>query len=95
MTISTRHKQASLKRENEQLNLQVYNETPGAVQNTNYLEVHIDSFLGWKSHIQENSKKISRSLGVIKYAKRYLPFDALIYLYTNVIDPISRYCCSV
>ena len=32
---------------------------------------------------------------MLKYAKRYLPFHALKNLYTSVIDPSFRYCCSV
>ena len=40
-----------------------------------YLWVYIDESLGWKKHIQEISKKVSRSLGTIKYCKRFLPFD--------------------
>ena len=95
MTISTKHKQAALEKKNEQLCLQMRNETLGAVQNAKYLGVHIDNSLDWKKHIQETSKKISRSLGMLKYAKRYLPFHALKNLYTSVIDPSFRYCCSV
>ena len=71
------------------------NETLGAVQNAKYLGVHIDNSLDWKKHIQEISRTISRSLGMPKYVKIYLPFHALKNLYTNVIDPSFRYCCSV
>ena len=41
MTISTKHKQAALEKKNEQLCLQMCNETLRAVQNTKYLGVHI------------------------------------------------------
>ena len=94
-TCNTKHKQAALERKNEQLCLKMRNETLGAVQNAKYLGVHIDNSLDWKKHVQETSKKISRSLGMLKYAKRYLPFHALKNLYTSVIDPSFRYCCSV
>ena len=95
VTISTNHKQAALKGKNEQQNLQIRHETLEVVQSMKYLGVHIDSSLDWKNHIQETSKQISRSLGMIKYTKRYHPFDALKNLYTSVIDPNIRYCCSV
>ena len=32
---------------------------------------------------------------MLQYAKRYLPFHALKNLYTSVIDPSFRFCCSV
>ena len=57
MTIATKHKQAVLEKENEQLNLQIRNETLGAVQCTKYLGGHIDNSLDWKKQIQETSKK--------------------------------------
>ena len=56
MTISTKHKQAALEKKNEQLCLQMRNETIGAVQNAK--GVHIDNSLDSKKHIQETSKKI-------------------------------------
>ena len=48
---------------------------------------HIDNSLDWKKQIQETSKKFSRSIGMLKYAKRHLPFHALRTLYTSVIEP--------
>ena len=32
---------------------------------------------------------------MLKYAKRYLPFDALKNLHTSIIDLYFRYCCSM
>ena len=55
----------------------------------------MDSSLDWKKHIQEISKKVSRSLGVIKYCKRFLRFDTLACLYNSIVDPHLRYCCPV
>ena len=48
-----------------------------------------------RSIFRKHLKNISRSLSMLKYAKRYLPFHALKNLYTSVIDPSFRYCCSV
>ena len=89
MTIATKHKPAALENQNEQLNLQIRNETLEVVQYTKYLGVHIDNSLDWKKQMQETSKKVSQSIGMLKYAERYLPFHALKTLYTSVIDPIS------
>ena len=60
-----------------------------------YLVVYIDSSLDWKKHIQEISKKVSRSLGVVKYCKRFLPLDTQTYLCSSLVDPHVRYCCPV
>ena len=48
MNIATKHKQAALENENEQLNLQIRNETLEVVQCTKYLGSHIDNSLGRK-----------------------------------------------
>ena len=48
MTIATKQKQAALENQNEQLNLQIRNETLEIVQCTKYLGVHIDNTLDWK-----------------------------------------------
>ena len=57
--------------------------------------MYIDSSLDWKKQIQEISKKVSRSLGVIKCCKRFLPFDTLKCLHNSILDPHFRYCSPV
>ena len=44
ITISTKHNQAALERENEQINVQMPSDVLGAVQNTKYLGVHIQVY---------------------------------------------------
>ena len=92
MVISTKQK---LKSQTDKLNLHIRQKVLDGVQCTKYLGVHIDNALDWKKHIQEVSKKISQSLGMIKYAKRLLPFESLKNLYTGLVDPHFRYCCAV
>ena len=41
------------------------------------------------------SLKVSRGLGILKHAKKFLPFSALTSLYTSIVEPHCRYCCSV
>ena len=60
------------------------NETLGAVQNTKYLGVHIADSLDWKKHIQATSKKISRSFGMLKYAK-----DIFLSMHLKISTPVS------
>ena len=74
MTIATKHKRAALENQNEQLHLQIRNENMEVLQCTKYLGGHIDNSLNWKKQIQDTSKKVSRSIGMLKHAKRYLPF---------------------
>ena len=38
---------------------------------------------------------VSRGLGILKHAKKCLPFSDLTGLYTSSIEPHFRYCCSV
>ena len=77
MVISTKQKHAALKQQTDQLNLQIHQSALEAVPSTKYQGVHIDNSLNWKKHIEEISKTISRSLGLLKYAKRFLPLESL------------------
>ena len=65
------------------------------VNKIKYLRVQVDNSLGWKSQVQAVSLKVSRGLGLLKHAKKFLPFSALTNLYTSIIEPHFRYCCSV
>ena len=65
------------------------------VQKTKHLGVQIDSALDWKEHIKVTSAKVSKAVGFIKYAKKFLPEKTLKTLYTSIVEPHSRYCCSV
>ena len=82
MVISTKQKLAVLKSQTDQLNLHIHDKDHDGVQSIKYLGVHIDNTLDWKKHTQEVSKKTSRSLGLITYAKRFLPLASLKNLYT-------------
>ena len=95
LLISTKHRQAVMKDQAVILALDICNEPVVAAENIKYLGVYIDKSLDWEKHIQEVSKKVSRSLGVIKYCKRFLPFDTLKCLYKSILDPHFRYCCPV
>ena len=49
----------------------------------------------WKDHISLVSSKVSRAIGMIKYAKKVLPINLLNMLYLGLVEPHFRYCCSV
>ena len=62
---------------------------------TKYLGIQVDKNLGWKGHIKALSSKISRATGFLKLAKSFLPQDTLKTLYTGIVEPHFRFCCSV
>ena len=60
-----------------------------------YLGVQIDSELKWREHITFAIGKISRAMDMLKYAKKYLPLDIVRNMYTSIVEPHFRNCCSV
>ena len=65
------------------------------ITNTRYLSVQIDSNLNWDKNIDSTKTKASGALGLIKYSKKYLPFDVLNKMYRGIVVPHLSYCCSV
>ena len=55
----------------------------------------IDNCLTWESHISILQKKISRAIGLLKYARNFVQICTLINLYGSIIEPHFSYCCSV
>ena len=45
------------------------------IANTKYLGVQVDSQSNWDKHVNTIKTKANRALGLIKYSKKYLPFD--------------------
>ena len=63
--------------------------------NTKYLGVQINSQLKWDKHIDTAKTKANRSLGLIKYSKKYLPSAILSKMDRGIVEPNLSYCCSV
>ena len=57
--------------------------------------MQIDCSLDWKEQIKAVSAKVSRAIGFLKHAKSFLPKETLKTLYTGIVEPHFRYCCSV
>ena len=95
MVISTKPKHAAVKHQTDQLCLSIRNNPLEVVQSTKHLGVYVDNALDWKNHIQEITKKISRSLALLKCAKRFLPLESPKDIYASIIDPNFGYCCAV
>ena len=61
----------------------------------NFLGVQIDEKLGWKPHIEYVRKKLSKSIGLLKKARQYLPKECLRSLYFTFVYPYLTYCIHV
>ena len=93
MLITTKQKRNVLKSSNQ--NLELRNNELDVVQKTKYLGVQIDCSLDWKEQIKAVTAKVSRAIGFLKHAKKFLPRVTLENLYTGIVEPHFRYCCSV
>ena len=73
----------------------IWDTSIGIVQSAKYLGVELDQHLVWDEHITLLQTKISRSLGFLKHAKKFLPLKISHLIYKGVVEPHLRYCCSV
>ena len=89
MLICTKNKQRSLESTSESLCLKIRDNDLALVEKTKYLGVQVDNSLDWKEHIKSVSAKVSRAVGLLKYAKRFLPQNSLKTLYTSIVEPTS------
>ena len=46
------------------------------------------------SNVHRTQKKISKAIGLLKYAKHYVPEDTLRNMYLSIVQPHFRYCIS-
>ena len=95
MLISSKQKDSSLKGQNKHLKLKIRDNELDVVKKTKYFGLQIDCSLDWKEQIKTVSAKVSRAVGFLKHAKSFLPKETLQTLYTGIVEPHFRYCCSV
>ena len=77
------------------INLHINEENLDMIGSNKYLGVQIDSELKWREHITFAISRISRAMGMLEYAKKYLPLDTVKNMYTSIVEPHFRNCCSV
>ena len=65
------------------------------IKNNKYLGVVIDNSLNWKEDIKAVSARVSKAIGFLRHAKAFLPQETIRTLYTGIVEPHFRYCCSV
>ena len=95
MLVSTKAKRKTLDKSSQHLQVKINGTELEVVSKIKYLGVLLDNSLDWKDQVQAVSLKVSRGLGILKHAKNFLPFSALTSLYTSIVEPHFRYCCSV
>ena len=74
------------------VNINVNNFSLEKVNSTKFLGVIIDSKISWLSHIQFIKTKISKGIGILCKARKYLTISSLITLYFSFIYPNILYC---
>ena len=95
MLVSTKAKSKARNKSNQNLQVKTNGTELEVVSKIKYLGVLLDNSLDWKYQIRAVSLKVSRGLGILKHAKKFLPLSALTSFYTRIIEPHFRYCCSV
>ena len=95
MLITTKQKRNVLKSSNQNLELNIRSNELDVVQKTKYLGVQIDCSLDWKEQIKAVTAKVSRAIGFLKHATKFLPRVTLENLYIGIVEPHLRYCCSI
>ena len=93
--ICTRNKHTSLESTGDGLCLKIRDNDLTLVEKTKYLGVQVDNSLDLKEDIKSVSAKVPRAVGLLKYAKRFLPQNSLKRLCTSTVEPHSRFCCAV
>ena len=59
---------------------------------TSFLGVHIDNKLNWKAHITHISKKVSKSIAILRFLRYYYPKNVLKMIYMSLIYSHINYC---
>ena len=96
IVISSKRKRSQIKNlSSVNPGVNVANDNIGLVNETKYLGTMIGNKLKWDSQIKNIQGKASRALGLLKYAKRYVPLGTLNSMYKSIIEPRFNYCCSV
>ena len=95
MLASTKAKRKALNKSNQNLPVNIKGAELEVVSKIKYLGVLLGNSLDWKDQVQAVSLKIFGGLGILKHANKFLHFSVLTSLYTIIVQPYFRYCCSV
>ena len=93
MLVSTKAKRKALDKSSQNLRVKIDGTELELVRKIKYF-VLLDNSLDRKDQVLAVSLKVSRGLGILKHATKFLPLSALASLYT-IIEPHFRCCFSV
>ena len=79
----------------ENIVINIDSHTLNKSDNVNFLGIHIDKYLHWKTHIDYVNNKVSKCIGILHKLKYYLPLVALRTLYNSLVLPYLSYCIPV
>ena len=74
------------------LNISLNNSNIECVKEATFLGVVLDNKLSWKAHVKHISRKISKSIAILKFVKYSFPIDALRIIYMALIFSHLNYC---
>jgi len=74
------------------LNIRIDGEQIETVNHTKFLGLILDNDLSWKLHLAHLSKKLSKSIGILSRARRFLNKSTLRQLYYSFLYPYLTYC---
>ena len=95
MVTTTKQKKKYFTISNQAIQPSILEEHIEVICNTKYLGVQIDKNLTLKNQIKSVTKKASRAIGFLKFAKHFLYEAIAKTLYNSIIEPHFQYCCSV
>ena len=78
-----------------EINLHINEDNLARNGSNKYLGVQIYSELKWREHITFAIDKISRAMGMLKYTKKHLPLETVKNIYTSIVEPHFKNCCSM
>ena len=80
---------------NQDTSITVDNHVIERVEKTKFLGVFIDQKMNWSEHINYTAGKVSRNIGIILKARKFVTKKSLLGLYYTFIYPYLNYCCTV
>ena len=92
MIIGSRYRLANLE---DNLEIKLGEHNIKGVTSKKSLGVILDCQLNWKMHIEAQSKKISKSIALLRRAKPFVPQHILVKMYNTLVLPYFTYCSTV
>ena len=80
------------KQENPPISIFIEGQPIEVLKETKFLGIILDNKLSWKPHIAYTTKKLSKSLGILSRARKFLNQDILKQLYYSFAYPYLIYC---